>query len=68
MFDIVGVTVLALFAALFGWLATRARSANNLILKRGGLLLSGLLSLVFAVAVLVAGVGFYRLKIGRAHV
>lgn len=62
MFDIVGVLVLALLAALFGWLATRAKSANHPMLKWGGLLVSGLLTFVFAGAVLVAGVGFYRLN------
>ena len=62
MFDIIGLLVLALLAALFGWLATRARSANRPMLKWGGLLVSGLLTLVFSGAVLVAGVGFYRLN------
>jgi mono/diheme cytochrome c family protein len=62
MFDIVGLLVLALLAGLFGWLATRAWSANHPMLKWGGLLVSGLLTFVFAGALLVAAVGFYRLN------
>ena len=62
MFDIVGVLVLVLLAALFGWLAMRARSANHPMLKWGGLFVAGLLTFVFAGGILVAGVGFYRLN------
>jgi mono/diheme cytochrome c family protein len=62
MFDIVSVLVLALLAAVFGWLATRARTANHPVLKWGGLLVSGLLTFIFGAAVLVAGIGFYRLN------
>jgi len=61
MFDIVGVLVLALLAAFFGWLGTRARTARQPVLKYGGLLVSGVLTFGFAGAVVVAGVGFYRL-------
>ena len=63
MFDIVGVMTLALLGAAFGWLAARARRARHPALKWGGLLVSGLLAFVFATAVLVAGIGFYRLNV-----
>ena len=63
MFDILGVLILVLLAAVFGWLAARARRARHPGMKWGGLLVSGLLAFVFAAAVLVAGIGFYRLNV-----
>jgi mono/diheme cytochrome c family protein len=63
MFDILGVTVLVVLAALFGWLAMRARRAQNRIAKWAGLGLAGLLSVVFTVGLVVALVGFYRLNL-----
>ena len=63
MFDILGVLILVLLAAAFGWLAARARRARHPGMKWGGLLVSGLLAFVFAAAVLVAGIGFYRLNV-----
>ena len=62
MFDIVGVLVLVVLAALFGWLATRAWRARNAILKWVGVVLSGLLTLVFSLLLVVGLVGFYRLN------
>ncbi|HEU5219712.1 MAG TPA: cytochrome c [Gemmatimonadales bacterium] len=62
MFDIFGVAILLLLAALGAWLALRARRAQNRAVKWVGLFLSSLLTLVFTVAVVVVLVGFYRLS------
>lgn len=61
MFDFVGVGALVLLAALFGWLALRARRATHALVKWGGLVLSGLLAVVCTTVLLVALVGFYKL-------
>jgi mono/diheme cytochrome c family protein len=61
MFNIIGMLGLALCGILFGWLATRARRAKLLLLKWGGMVVSGLLTLLLTAAFLVASVGFYRL-------
>jgi mono/diheme cytochrome c family protein len=63
MFDILGMLGLALFAAFFGWLGNRARRATRPLLKWGGMVVSGLLTLVLTTTFLVASVGFYRLTI-----
>jgi mono/diheme cytochrome c family protein len=62
MFDFVGVGVLVVLLVLFGWLLTRAWGAKNAILKWGGALLTGLLTLVVGLVLVVALVGFYRLN------
>jgi cytochrome c553 len=67
MFDFVGVLALVMLGALFGWLALRARRAQRPVLKWGGLAVSGLLSLVFTLALLVALVGFYKLNVPPYH-
>jgi mono/diheme cytochrome c family protein len=63
MFDILGVTVLVVLAALFGWLAMRARRVQHRIAKWAGLSLAGLLTVVFTVGLVVAFVGFYKLNV-----
>jgi mono/diheme cytochrome c family protein len=67
MFDILGVTVLVMLAALFGWVAMRARRAKNKIIRWTGLVLAGLLTVVFTAGLVVALVGFYRLNIPPYH-
>lgn len=62
MLDFVGVGVLVVLTIAFGWLLTRAWGSKNAILKWGGLVLSGLLTLVFALLLVVSLVGFYRLN------
>ncbi len=62
VFDIVGVGALVVLAALFGWLALRARRATHAPVKWGGLALSGLLAVVCSAALVVALVGFYKLS------
>src|SRR6476646_6693369 len=62
MFDILGVTVLVVLAALFGWLAMRARRVQHRIAKWAGLSLAGLLTVIFTVGLVVALVGFYKLN------
>lgn len=62
MFDILGVTTLALLATLGAWLALRARRAQNRVVKWAGLVLSSLVALACTVAVSVTLVGFYRIN------
>jgi mono/diheme cytochrome c family protein len=62
MFDFVGVGVLVLLTAVFAWLLTRAWGSKNAILKWGGLLVTGLFTLVFGLLLTVAVVGFVRLN------
>jgi len=63
MFDVLGMLGLVLCAILFGWLFTRARRAKLQLLKWGGMVVSGLLTLLLTAAFLVASVGFYRLTV-----
>ncbi len=67
MFDFVGVLVLVVLGALFWWLALRARRAQKPLIKWGGLVVSGLLSVVFTLALSVALVGFYKLNVPPYH-
>ena len=61
IFDIFGVTVLLLVAALGTWLALRARRAQNLGVKWTGLVLSSVVTVASTVALGVTLVGFYRI-------
>jgi|GEM_PF-3312340 len=45
----------------FGWLVTRAWRAKNPLAKWGGVVLSGLLTLVAALIVVVSAMGLIRL-------
>jgi mono/diheme cytochrome c family protein len=67
MFDLVGVIVLVLLIAGFGWLALRARRAKQALVKWGGLGVSSLLAVVCCVALVVALVGFYKLTYPPYH-
>ena len=62
MFDYVGVLVLVVLAALFGFLATRAWRLKNAFLKWGGVVLTGLLTLIPTLALVLAVVGFVKLN------
>jgi cytochrome c553 len=67
MFDFVGVLALVVLGVVFGWLALCARRAQKPLIKWGGLAVSGLLSLVFTLALFVALVGFYKLSVPPYH-
>ena len=62
MANVVSVIVLAGLAVLFIWLATRALRARRGWVKWPGLVLSGLLGLVFVAVTALALLGFYRLN------
>jgi mono/diheme cytochrome c family protein len=62
MFDIPGVLILVLFIAIFGFLTFRAWKARNRWLKWIGSLLAGLLTLIPAVLLILALVGYAKLN------
>ncbi len=62
MVDFVGLGVLLLLTLLFGFLLKRAWGSRNAILKWVGLVLMGLLTLLFAVVFVTALVGTIRLN------
>ena len=62
MFDFVGVLVLLVLIALFGFLATRAWRLKNPFLKWGGVVLTGLLTLLPTLLLVLALVGFAKLN------
>ena len=67
MFDFIGVLVLIVLAALFGFLAWRAWGAKNAILKWAGVIVSGLLTLAAVIALALALVGFYKLNVKQPN-
>ena len=62
MFDYLGVSLLLGLALLFGWLTWRAWRVTRPALRWGGVVLSGLLTLVLATALGAALVGYVRLN------
>src|SRR3989304_4040849 len=62
MFDTVGVFILIVLIASFGFLATRAWKLKNAILKWGGVVIAGLLTLIPAALFVLALIGFYKLN------
>ena len=62
MFDAVGILGLTALAAAFGFLATRAWKLKNRFLKWGGLVITGLLTLIPAALLVLALRGFYMLN------
>lgn len=62
MFDFVGVLVLVVLVALFGFLAVRAWGSKRAWLKWVGLVLSGLLTLIPLLLLVLALVGFAKLN------
>lgn len=62
MFDIVGIGILVVLAAALGWLARRAWQSTHRVLRWVGTTLSGLLTVVFVIALVLALVGYYKLN------
>ncbi len=62
MFDTVGVLILVVLIALFGFLTTRAWKLKNAVLKWGGVVITGLLTLIPAALLVLALIGFYKLN------
>jgi mono/diheme cytochrome c family protein len=62
MFDIVGILILVVLTALFGFLATRAWKLKNAFLKWAGVFITGLLTLVPAALLVLALSGFSKLN------
>ena len=63
--NIVAWLILVVVTVLFGWLARRAWRAKNAVLKWGGVVLSGLLTLAFALASILAAIGLYKFYASR---
>jgi len=62
MFDTAGVFILIVLIALFGFLATRAWKLKNAILKWGGVVIAGLLTLLPTALLVLGLIGFYKLN------
>jgi cytochrome c553 len=62
MFDIVGVLILVVVIAAFGFLTTRAWKLKNAFLKWVGVILSGLLTIIPTALLVLALVGFAKLN------
>ncbi len=62
MIDIVGILILAVLIALFGFLTTRAWKFRNAILKWGSTIIAGLLTLIPTALLVLALIGFYKLN------
>ena len=65
--NIVSLLVLVLLVVLFAWLATRAWRAKRAFVKWPGVILAGLLTLVFAAVTVVAVLGFVKLEARHAN-
>jgi hypothetical protein len=61
--DVIALVIVLALAVLFGWLAKRAWGSKRGILKWPALVLSGLLTLIFALVFVVAAIGVYELYI-----
>lgn len=62
MIDFVGLGLVLILALLFGFLAYRAWGSKNNILKWAGVVLAGLLTLIFTVALVAAILGTLKLN------
>lgn len=62
MFDIVGILVLVVLISLGGFLTTRAWKLKSKVLKWGGTLGAGLLTLVSTALLILGGIGYYKLN------
>src|SRR5712692_429671 len=65
--QIPGIIIVVVLAVLFGWLATRVARAKNPVLRWLGLLVTGVLTLVFAAVSVVALFGVYQLATPRSN-
>jgi len=66
IFDFLGVLILVLLVLLIGFLASRAWRARNIIVRLLLGILSTLLALLFALVLVVALIGFYKLNVAQA--
>jgi hypothetical protein len=62
MFDTAGVLIIIVLIVLFGFLTNRAWKLKNAILKWGGVIAAGLLTLISTASLVLALVGFYKLN------
>jgi len=62
MFDSVGVFIIIVLITLFGFLTSRAWKLKNAMLKWGGVIIAGLLTLISTTLLILALVGFYKLN------
>lgn len=62
MFDITGILILIVVIVAFGFLTTRAWKLRNAFLKWGGVLITGLLTLIPAALLVLALIGFSKLN------
>jgi cytochrome c553 len=62
MFDFAGVLILVVLIALFGYLTARAWKLKNVILKWGGMILAGLLTITLTTLLVLGLIGFYKLN------
>lgn len=62
MIDFIGLGILLLLTLLFGYLVFRAWGSKNAVLKWAGVILSGLLTLIFAAMFVAAIIGTTRLN------
>ena len=65
--NIISLLVLVLFVVLFAWLATRAWRAKRAFVKWPAVIVTGLLTLVFAAVTIVAVLGFVKLEARHAN-
>ena len=63
MVDIIGFVILLVLLVLFGWLVTRAWRNHTPVLKWILTILTGLLTLIFAAAIVLAVIGTYELNV-----
>ena len=62
MFDFVGVLILMVVIVLFGFLTTRVWRLRNAFLKWGGVIVTGLPTLLSTVILVLALIGFSKLN------
>ena len=62
MFDIAGILILIVVIAVFGFLTTRAWKLKNAFLKWGGVIITGLLTLIPTALLVLALIGFSKLN------
>jgi mono/diheme cytochrome c family protein len=65
--NIISLLVLIAVAVLFAWLTRRAWDSQRWFLKWPGVVLSGLLTLILAVIIGVAGIGLYKLNAPQSN-
>lgn len=65
--QIPGIVLVGVLAVLFGWLATWSARAKNVLARWLGLVVTGLLTIVFTLVAVVALIGVYKLGTPRAN-